>query len=224
MTHQGGCSREPHTTGPCNTAIVPVAAVGSSCSGQHNDAATTPQLTERLALHVPDHQHVEDLFDMYSDPRVWGSDPMTRHVHVDQTALMVERWRGFWERYGTGMWVATSSQPGDMGQLVGIGGCSVRHDVAWNLGFRLRPHYWGLGLAQEIIRAAVTVALQRNPYLPITAYLLEGNERSRRTTELAGLRLAWRGPDAGNPDPTAIRLLYADRSLPPSVITQLVVD
>jgi hypothetical protein len=26
--------------------------------------------------------------------------------------------------------------------------------------------------------------------------------------------LVWRGPDAGNPDPAAVRLVYADRPLP----------
>ena len=29
--------------------------------------------------------------------------------------------------------------------------------------------------------------------------------------EKAGLTLVWRGPDAGNPDPDAVRLVYADR-------------
>ncbi|MDP9395948.1 MAG: hypothetical protein M3Q27_17515 [Actinomycetota bacterium] len=59
------------------------------------------------------------------------------------------------------------------------------------------------------------------PDLPVTAYLLEGNDRSRRTTERTGLRLVWRGPDAGNPDPCAVGLLYADRPLPRHVVDVL---
>jgi hypothetical protein len=67
----------------------------------------------------------------------------------------------------------------------------------------------------------VTAAIESHPELPITAYLLEGNERSSRTTELASLRLVWRGPDVGNPDPAAVRLLYADRHLPENVIMSM---
>lgn len=143
---------------------------------------------------------------------------------MEQTAGMIDRWRAGWQRHGLGMWVATSSLPVDDGDLVGIGGCSIRHYAAWNLGFRLRPRYWGRGLAQEIVRAAVTAALQSRPELPITAYLLAGNARSQRTTELAALRLMWRGPDAGNPDPAAVRLLYADRPLTQGVISLLTRD
>jgi hypothetical protein len=49
--------------------------------------------------------------------------------------------------------------------------------------------------------------------LPVTAFPLEHNVASRGTAERAGLQLAWRGPDAGNPDPDAIRLVYTDRPL-----------
>lgn len=180
--------------------------------------------TKRLTLHMPDQGHIDELFDLYADPRVWRDDPVTRHTTIEQTAQLVDRWRMAWQRHEIGMWVATSSLPSDFGELVGIGGCAIRHDVAWNLGFRLRPRYWGHGLAQEIISAAVTAATQSHPELPITAYHLEGNERSRRTTELANLRLVWRGPDASNPDATAVRLLYADRPLSEHVVSVLTRD
>ncbi|MBY4236732.1 hypothetical protein HQO43_07155 [Rhodococcus fascians] len=45
------------------------------------------------------------------------------------------------------------------------------------------------------------------------AYLLEHNLSSARVAERAGLKLVSRGPDIGNPDPEAIRLVYADRPL-----------
>ena len=90
--------------------------------------------------------------------------------------------------------------------------------VAWNLGFRLLPEYWGRGFAQEIGTAALAAAARRRPELPVTAYLLEGNDRSQRTVERLGLRHRWRGADAGNPDPAAIRLLFSDRDLPADVV------
>ncbi|RKR87030.1 RimJ/RimL family protein N-acetyltransferase [Micromonospora pisi] len=180
--------------------------------------------TERLVLTVPEHGDLTELYRLYADPQVWRDDPISRHTTVDQTESMIDRWRAAWLRDGLGIWVARGTEPSAQGQLVGIGGCFVRHGVAWNLGFRLSPTFWGQGYAQEIIRAAVGAARATRTDLPLTAYLLEGNTRSRRTTERAGLRLVWRGPDAGNPDPHAVRLLYADQDLSPALVKTLTDD
>ena len=180
-----------------------------------------PATTRRLTLHVPTEADVPELHDLYADPQVWRDDPITRHGTIEQTERMVHRWRTAWQRDGFGFWVARGALPDTEGHLVGIGGCSLRYGLAWNLGYRLSPPFWRQGYAQEIIAVALTTARDLRPDLPMTAYLLEGNDRSRRTTERAGLHRVWRGPDAGNPDPTAIRLLYADRDLPPTLIDRL---
>jgi RimJ/RimL family protein N-acetyltransferase len=182
---------------------------------------TTATATARLALRVPAAGDVAELHELYADPRVWRDDPVTRHRTVDDTRRMLARWLDGWQRNGFGFWVARGTLPRSAGRLVGIGGCSLRYGRAWNLGYRLSPPYWGQGYAQEIIAAAVATARRLRPGLPVTAYLLEGNTRSQRTTERAGLRLVWRGPDAGNPDPGAVRLLYADRDLPPDLVDRL---
>jgi hypothetical protein len=59
------------------------------------------------------------------------------------------------------------------------------------------------------------------PERPVVAVLLEHNERSRGRAERAGLRLFWRGPDAGNPDPAAVRLVYADRDLDADLLARI---
>ncbi len=174
-----------------------------------------------MTLTVPHSGDVAELYQLYADPQVWRDDPLSRHDSPEQTETMVDRWRAAWQRDGLGMWVARSAMPATQGQLVGIGGCFIRYGVAWNLGFRLVQVFWAQGYAQEIIRAAVGAAREVRADLPLTAYLLEGNTRSQRTTERAGLRLVWRGPDAGNPDPRAVRLLYADQDLPPAVMKAL---
>lgn len=71
----------------------------------------------------------------------------------------------------------------------------------------------GLGYAQEIAAAALERARHVAPDRPVVAHLLEHDAASRRTAERAGLRLRWRGPDGGNPDPDAVRLVHADREL-----------
>jgi RimJ/RimL family protein N-acetyltransferase len=178
-------------------------------------------VTDRLILRIPTRADVADLFALYADPRVWGPDPQTRHDSVDQTARMVENWRAAWHRDGLGIWTAWCAEPDADEAFVGIGGCFVRYGVAWNLGFRLRPRFWGRGYAQEISAAATAAACRSRPELPVTAYLVEGNDRSRRAVERVGLELVWRGVDAGNPDPEAVRLLYSDRRLSPEALRAL---
>jgi hypothetical protein len=55
----------------------------------------------------------------------------------------------------------------------------------------------------------------------VIAYLLEHNRESRGRAERTGLQLVWRGPDAGNPDPDAVRLVYADRPLDDAILDRL---
>lgn len=52
-----------------------------------------------------------------------------------------------------------------------------------------------------------------DPDLPVVAYLLEANAASAEVARRLGLELVDRAPDAGIPDPTAVRLVFADREL-----------
>ncbi|WP_218828410.1 MULTISPECIES: GNAT family N-acetyltransferase [unclassified Rhodococcus (in: high G+C Gram-positive bacteria)] len=97
--------------------------------------------------------------------------------------------------------------------LSGYGGYSKRRNAFWNLGYRLHPDAQGNGYAAEMCEIAVECAHRTEPELPIVAYLLEHNVASARVAERAGLELITRGPDVGNPDVDAIRVVYADRAL-----------
>ena len=132
-----------------------------------------------------------------------------------------------WARDGLGYWTARLRE--DLpdaglaaGSVVGTGGCAVRvGDTWWNLYYRLTPSAWGLGLAAELVTAAIDAAHAVDPARPVIAYLLEHNAQSRGRAERAGLSLVWRGPDAGNPDPDAVRLVYADRPLGDDVLDRV---
>lgn len=105
---------------------------------------------------------------------------------------------------------------------MGVGGCARRLGIVWNIYYRLMPDAWGCGYAGEIVAAARSAASHVDPGMPVVAYLLEHNVASKRTAERAGLTLAWSGPDYGNADPAAVRLLYSDRPLAQEVVAQLV--
>ncbi|GAB3186812.1 GNAT family N-acetyltransferase [Nesterenkonia suensis] len=179
-------STEPHPGGPAETAA----------SG--------------LLLVRPAEGDLAELHAICSDPRVWTHFPTLRHTEESQTAELIRRWQLSWQDHGLGQWIVRDPASG---QMFGHGGCAVRGEFCWNMGYRLAAEAHGRGLATEVARAGATAARAARPELPIIAYLLEHNRASARVAEKAGLMLRHRGPDAGNPDPDAVRLIYSDREL-----------
>jgi RimJ/RimL family protein N-acetyltransferase len=183
--------------------------------------------TSRLALDAVVEGDLDEHVGLMSDPGVWAHLPSGRHTSAEQTMQGIRHSLGHWQRDGLGYWTARLRQdlPGSelrAGDVVGTGGCALRVGTAWwNLYYRLTPAAWGHGLAAELVAAAVDAAHRVQPELPVVAYLLEHNVRSRGRAERSGLQLVWRGPDAGNPDPTAVRLVYADRELDEALIARI---
>ena len=175
--------------------------------------------TERLRLDAVVPADLDEHFALMSDPGSWRHLPSGLHTSPEQTMAGIEHSVRHWARDGLGYW--TARLRGDLpeaglaaGSLAGTGGCAVRDgDTWWNLYYRLTPRAWGLGLAAELVTAAMDAAHAVDPDRPVVAYLLEHNRESRGRAERSGLQLLWRGPDAGNPDPDAVRLVYADRPL-----------
>jgi RimJ/RimL family protein N-acetyltransferase len=177
----------------------------------HLDAVVPEDLDEHVAL--------------MSDPGVWRHLPSGRHTSPDQTRAGIEHSVGHWARDGLGYWTARlrSDLAGlPAGAVVGTGGCALRVGTTWwNLYYRLTPPAWGLGLAAEMVTAAIDAAHAVDPARPVIAYLLEHNAESRGRAEKAGLTFVWRGPDAGNPDPDAVRLVYADRPIESELLDRI---
>ncbi len=162
----------------------------------------------RLTLDAPRPGDLEDLHRIYSDARTWTHLPSGRFADLATTRAALARWIEDWEHEGLGAWVVREG-----GTVVGHGGCAVRGGAFWNLGYRFAPEAQGRGLATQVARAAVDASRERRPELPVVAYLLEHNAASAAVARKVGLSLRHRAPDAGNPDPTAIRLVMADREL-----------
>lgn len=166
--------------------------------------------TARLDLRRPTLEDVPELFAILSDPRVWTHLPSGRHTDPERTAQSVETWIAGWQKDGIGTWVVR--EPG-MEEVVGYGGLSDLGDIAWNLGYRFAVDVQGRGFATELSHHSIRRAHELAPGRAVIAYLLEHNVVSAVVARKVGLHLIDRGPDAGNPDPDAVRLVYADREL-----------
>ncbi|MGZ4658536.1 MAG: GNAT family N-acetyltransferase [Blastococcus sp.] len=183
--------------------------------------------TTRLSLDAVVPDDLDDHFALMSDPGVWSHLPSGRHATPAQTRAGVDHSVRHWARDGLGYWTARLRD--DLpdaglaaGSVVGTGGCATRVGTAWwNLYYRLAPPAWGLGLAGELVNASLDAAHAVDPDRPVLAYLLEHNVQSRVRAEKAGLSLVWRGPDAGNPDAAAVRLVFADRPLDDALLARV---
>lgn len=173
---------------------------------------TDDTLTDRLQLSRAAPSDLDAVFAIQSDPRVWTHYPSLRHTDRAQTVEMMERWDRSWTDAGLGSWVARLR---DTGEVVGNGGCTLLGGEVWNIGYRIAADHHGRGLATELARAGVERARAIAPERPVIAYLVEHNRASAHVAEKLGLALVHRAPDAGNPDPAVVRLVYADRPLTP---------
>lgn len=171
--------------------------------------------TARLWLDEPVEADVDDLFAIHSDPASWRHFPSGRVTDPAAGPTMVGASRRRFDRDGLAYWSVRDTHGGP---VVGRGGCVVPDEALvgggrgwWNLYYRFDQRVLGRGYAVEMGRSAIEAAHDVAPERPVLAYLVEHNHASRRTAEKLGLRLVWRGPDADNPDPAAIRLVHLDR-------------
>ena len=172
--------------------------------------ATDVVESDRLALTHPSRADEHELFSILSDPRVWTHFPSLRQTKPAQTLAMIDRWIEGWKVWGLDMWSVRLK--GDS-VVIGYGGCSMRAEAFWNLGYRLAAEAQGHGYATELAAEALQRANMTDPERPVVAYLLEHNAASERVAVKLGMELVHRAPDAGNPDPSAVRLIYSDRPL-----------
>ncbi|MGO2943190.1 MAG: GNAT family N-acetyltransferase [Brevibacterium aurantiacum] len=179
-------------------------------------------MAEPFVLDRPGLEDLDEIFEIYGDPRVWTHFPSGRMIKREEAEAYLLTRIADWEIDGLRSWIVRESEGGP---VLGMCGCGVRRmplvdewnperiEAYWNLGYRFRPEVQGRGYASEISRLAIARAQEVKPELPVIAYLLEHNEASRKVAEKVGLSLQYRAPDAGNPDPQAMRLVFADRTL-----------
>ena len=109
------------------------------------------------------------------------SGPPT-HAEVEQRLrVSVEAWT----RDGVGYWAVEHDA-----ELVGVAGLRrmvLRDRDCWNLYYRLRPSAWGKGFGREAALAAVALADEQRPRLPVLARTRPTNTPAQRVAQAAGL-------------------------------------
>ena len=207
--------------------------------GEVPDSAAPELLTTaRLRLEALAASDVAEVHAIYADLGTWLHLPSGRHTAIAQAERMVEESEKSWAASGLGRWAIRlgADLPGTdlvAGTLIGVASATLMDCGARNIGYRLTPASWGVGLATEA--ATVVLAAARASSYPVTARALARNPASVRVLERIGLTLVWRGQGVaeapargtvtapGRPDTTALeRLIFADRPLAPDLLAAII--
>jgi ribosomal-protein-alanine N-acetyltransferase len=144
-------------------------------------------VTERLILRPWRDADIEPWVAMGADPRVMEFFPSlsTR----EQAEASAARMRAALERDGYGWWVAEHKPDGDFAGVIALMEVpfEAHFTPATEIGWRLRPEYWGRGLATEGARAALAFAFEQLGRAEIVAMTARLNLRSQRVMQRLGM-------------------------------------
>jgi RimJ/RimL family protein N-acetyltransferase len=144
--------------------------------------------TARLRLDAVTHDDLDQVHELHADPEVWRHLPSGRHRNREHTAEYITDISRDWATGQLGYWaIRTGGHLDDgppAGTLIGVGGCALRLQAAWNLYYRLTPAEQGHGFAAEMVTAACAVP----------ALVRERNRTSLAARRAGGPRLGHRLP------------------------------
>ena len=144
-------------------------------------------LTERLRCERLRPEHEVELSALVLDPRV------ARWIEADglpAPASAVGAWlcakEEHWRRHGFGQWLLRDRETERMVGRGGLQHTGVAGGDEVEVGWAIVPERWGQGLATEMARAAVALALGPLELDSVVAFTLPDNVASRRVMEKAG--------------------------------------
>lgn len=149
-----------------------------------------PFESERLLYRELLPSDAEAMFVMDSNPEVHrylGGNPTQT---IEETRRIIEMVRKQYIDNGIGRFAAILKETGEW---IGWVGLKLErnvngHDTFYDIGYRLRPEFWGKGYATESARAFVDYGFNILKADKICAYADESNKASRRALEKAGLK------------------------------------
>ncbi|GAA4834951.1 GNAT family N-acetyltransferase [Saccharopolyspora rosea] len=132
-------------------------------------------------------------------------DPPREPPDLAASAKYLAEFCSVWERGELGYWTILFR-----GEVAGFGGVQPklwRGRRCWNLYYRVFPGLWGIGIATEMAREAISAAATAHPDWPVLVETRPWNTAAIRVAERVGL--IRQEPQAG--DEYAVLLLQSTR-------------
>ena len=164
--------------------------------------------SRRLLLREFVREDIEWLDSLMSDPRVMRysvSGPLSRAKSQER----LEHIRQSYKVHGAGLYAVILRTSGECLGYCGFIRQQLPGGAEWEIGYRLLPHYWGLGYATEAARAVRRLGEKQFRFARMISIIDPGNTASiavarkigmryERDTEFHGKEVriyAWTGPE-----------------------------
>jgi ribosomal-protein-alanine N-acetyltransferase len=92
-----------------------------------------------------------------------------------------------WDRLGWSLWTIRDLETGAFIGRGGLRPVTIEGVEEVELGYALRPEWWGRGLATEMSRVALEVGFERLGLESVVAFTMPTNVRSRHVMEKMGM-------------------------------------
>lgn len=144
--------------------------------------------TPRLLLRQWREADKQPFAAMSANPQVMEFFPAL--LSPEQSSAMVDHMQGLIQKRGWGFWALELKQTQ---QFIGFTGLHVPADElpcspCVEIGWRLSPEYWGLGLVTEAANAALNYAFSQLKLEEVVSFTVCANQRSRSVMERLGMR------------------------------------
>ena len=139
--------------------------------------------TPRLRLRQWREDDRDPFYRMNSDPRVmeFFTAPLSR----EESDAAYDWIQAHFARKGFGLWAAEEAESRELAGFIGLSTPSFMEVV--EIGWRLRPEFWGRGLATEGAEAAMRYGFEVVGLNEIVSFTTLSNARSRRVMEKLGM-------------------------------------
>jgi RimJ/RimL family protein N-acetyltransferase len=150
--------------------------------------AVTDLTTDRLRLRTWRPDDLDDLAEVFADPRVWWF-PLRRGFTWDETDAFLGRQMLEWEEQGWGNWAV--EHDGDLIGYTGFGLPTFLPEVmpVPEIGWRLHPSHWRRGLATEAAGAALEHGFKALGFSEVVSIYEPENVASGRVMQRIGMSL-----------------------------------
>jgi len=148
--------------------------------------------TERLRLRRWRPDDGPAMAAIWREPDVWSAIQPQRRFDPDYWRAMLGRQLHHWERYGFGLWAAVERSSAEVAGWVGPAHPAFVPELAdgIEIGWTLRPAFWGRGLATEGATAAIDASFNHLDTNELISLIHGANQRSIALATRLGMRHA----------------------------------
>jgi len=163
--------------------------------------------TERLTGRPPGEDDFDLLYRLHRNPRAMA--PLGGLRDAGQTRFFLEMFIDHWRERGFGTWLLFDRDSGAFAGRGGLRRLEILGRPEVEVLYALLPDFWGRGLATEVARASIEIAVRDLGLEELVALTLKSNAASQRVMQKAGFRYDRDFTYAGRP-----HVLYRLRAAP----------